>query len=72
MNASQILVLLIRSYFVKFNTHYVDFVGTDWSAQQSYGDPFTNNKQWVLHSHHHDRFALTSTQSVSASRLWPV
>ena len=37
-NANKILVLPVRSFFVKVN--YMNFAGTDWSAQQSQGEPF--------------------------------
>ena len=39
-NAIKILVLPIRSSFVKVNTHYTDFIETDWSAEQSQDKSF--------------------------------
>ena len=46
VNANEILFLPIRRLFVKVNTPLHDFAVTDWSAQQSQGEPlayFTNN-----------------------------
>ena len=40
VNANEILLLPIRRFFVKVITLLHDFVGTDWSAQQSQGEPF--------------------------------
>ena len=40
VNANEILFLPIRSFFVKVTTPLHDFAGTDWSAQQSQGEPF--------------------------------
>ena len=40
VNANEILFLPIRSFFVKVITPLHDFAGTDWSAQQSQGEPF--------------------------------
>ena len=40
VNANEILLLPIRRFFVKVITPLHDFVGTDWSAQQSQGEPF--------------------------------
>ena len=39
-NANEILFLPIRRSFVKVVTPLHDFAGTDWSAQQSQGEPF--------------------------------
>ena len=40
VNANEILFLPIRRFFVKVITPLHDFAGTDWSAQQSQGEPF--------------------------------
>ena len=40
VNANEILFLPIRSFFVKVITPLHDLAGTDWSAQQSQGEPF--------------------------------
>ena len=40
VNANEILILPIRRFFVKVINPLHDFAGTDWSAQQSQGEPF--------------------------------
>ena len=40
INANEILFLPIRRFFVKVITPLHNFAGTDWSAQQSQGEPF--------------------------------
>ena len=40
VNANEILFLPIWKFFVKVITPLHDFAGTDWSAQQSQGEPF--------------------------------
>ena len=40
VNANEILFLPIKRFFVTVITPLHDFAGTDWSAQQSQGEPF--------------------------------
>ena len=40
VNASEILFLPVRVFFVKVITPLRDFTGTVWSAQESQGEPF--------------------------------
>ena len=40
VNANEILFLPIRRFFVEVITPLHDFAGTDWSVQQSQGEPF--------------------------------